>query len=82
MLSINKEIDNTIQTLYKNLKQRNSSDHIHLELNEIFNDKAANACISVYLNERPAHKILEDLIKWAKEEGLQDVISKVDELKG
>lgn len=76
-MKINEEIDNTIELLYRNVKNGGTG---HIQINDVLNDDKATAVISVHVDERPDHKVLEDLYIWADRHGLVEVIEKIKEL--
>lgn len=69
-----------INNLYEQVTSMNAGEG-HVQLDGIKNDSKATAVISVYHNQRPANKVLDELWSWAEEKNLGDVMDKIRELE-
>ncbi|GAK03290.1 hypothetical protein JCM19037_1603 [Geomicrobium sp. JCM 19037] len=68
-----------IKQLYDSAKL-SGAEEAHIEFGEIFGDKDATAVISVYIDQNPSNKVLDELYEWAEETDNREVIYKIHEL--
>lgn len=61
-------MEEQLRALY-NYAQELGAEEAHLEMGELFQDELATGVIAVYIGERPAHRVLADLIAWAEAHG-------------
>lgn len=71
--------DKTIKALYDSAKSLNAGQ-AHFKAEQIFKDQEACGVVSVYLGERPANEIVDDLVDWAEKNKNQGLLDKIMEL--
>lgn len=72
-------MDKMIKNIYKQAKLLNAKES-HYASEGILGDENATAVVSVYIDQRPSHEILNDLVTWAEETNQQALLDKIEAL--
>lgn len=69
----------TIESIYESTKKLNAGEG-HFEIGGAFHDDKATVVLSVYVDQKPSNKVLNELWDWAEENQNEDLMNKIKTL--
>lgn len=72
-------VTKTIESIYNATKKLNAGEG-HFEIGGAFHDDKATVVLSVYVDQKPSNKILDELWGWAEENNNEQLMDKIKTL--